>query len=77
MDFWFEFFDIHMNEKTITCHAYYSFKKPKLKYLPDFDYFSLQSDALFGSLDCDYTLLVCFHPKGNIDLKQQQNVLVK
>jgi hypothetical protein len=20
MDFWFEFFNIHMNEKTITCH---------------------------------------------------------
>jgi hypothetical protein len=22
MDFWFEFLDIHMNEKTITCHGF-------------------------------------------------------
>ncbi len=27
----------------------------KLKYLSNFDYFSLGSDALFNSLDCDYT----------------------
>ncbi len=26
MDFWFEFLDIHMNEKTITCHDYHGFK---------------------------------------------------
>jgi hypothetical protein len=26
MDFWFEFFDIHMNEQTTTCHDYHGFK---------------------------------------------------
>jgi hypothetical protein len=29
----------------------------KLKYFSNFDSFSLRSDALFGSLDCDYTPL--------------------
>jgi hypothetical protein len=29
----------------------------KHKYLSYFDYFSLWSNALYGSLDCDYTLL--------------------
>jgi hypothetical protein len=27
----------------------------KHKYFSNFDYFSLRFDALFGSLDCDYT----------------------
>jgi hypothetical protein len=26
MNFWFEFFDIHMNEKTTTCHDCRGFK---------------------------------------------------
>ncbi len=26
MDFWFEFLDIHMNEKTTTCHDCHGFK---------------------------------------------------
>jgi hypothetical protein len=26
MDFWFEFIDIHMNEKTTTCHDFHDFK---------------------------------------------------
>jgi hypothetical protein len=26
MNFWFEILDIHMNEKTITCHDCYGFK---------------------------------------------------
>jgi hypothetical protein len=26
MNFWFEFLDIHMNKKTITCHDYQGFK---------------------------------------------------
>jgi hypothetical protein len=55
MDFLFEFFDIYMNEKAITCHDCYGFKWKKHKYLSNFDYFSLQSDTLFGWLDCDYT----------------------
>ncbi len=25
MDFWFEFFNIHMNEKGTTCHGYHGF----------------------------------------------------
>jgi hypothetical protein len=29
----------------------------KHKYLSNFDYFYLQSNALFGSMDCDYTQL--------------------
>ncbi len=45
-----------MNEKTITCHDSHSFKCEH-KYLFNIDYFSLQSNTIFGSLDCDYTLL--------------------
>jgi len=26
MDFWFEFLDIHMNEKGTTCHDFHGFK---------------------------------------------------
>ncbi len=26
MDFWFEFLNIHMNEKIITCHEFHVFK---------------------------------------------------
>jgi hypothetical protein len=26
MDFWFEFLDIHMNEKAITCHDFHGFQ---------------------------------------------------
>jgi hypothetical protein len=55
MDFCFEFLEIHMNEKTIICHDYHGFKWKKHKYLSNFDYFSLQFNALFGLLDCDYT----------------------
>jgi hypothetical protein len=31
MDFWFEFFNIHMNEKTITCNEYHGFKWQNIK----------------------------------------------
>ncbi len=31
MTFWFEFFDIHMNEKTITCHDCHGFKWQDIK----------------------------------------------
>jgi hypothetical protein len=34
MDFWFEFFDIHMNEKTITCHDYHDFKQQNINIYP-------------------------------------------
>jgi len=52
MDFWFQFFNIHMNEKTITSHDCHGFKW-KNKYLSNFDYFSLWFDAFFDSLCCD------------------------
>jgi hypothetical protein len=57
MDFWFEFLDIHMNEKVVTYHDCHGFKWKNINiYLSNFDFFFLWSNALFGSLDCDYTL---------------------
>jgi hypothetical protein len=34
MDFWFEFFDIHMNKKGPTCHDYHGFKWYNIKISP-------------------------------------------
>jgi hypothetical protein len=34
IDFWFEFFDIRMNEKTITCHDYHGFKWQNINIYP-------------------------------------------
>jgi hypothetical protein len=34
MDFWFEFIDIHMNKKTITCHDYNGFKWKNINICP-------------------------------------------
>jgi hypothetical protein len=34
MDFWFEFLDIHMNEKTITCHDCHGFKWKNIDIYP-------------------------------------------
>jgi len=34
MDFWFEFLDIHMNEKTTTCHNWYDFKWKNINIYP-------------------------------------------
>jgi hypothetical protein len=34
MDFWFEFFDIHIKEKTITYHDYYGFKWQNINIYP-------------------------------------------
>jgi hypothetical protein len=34
MDFWFEFLNIHMNEKIITCHDYHGFKWPNINIYP-------------------------------------------
>jgi hypothetical protein len=56
MNFWFELFDIHMNEKTITCHYYHGCKWQNINIYPILTIFSLWSNALFGLLDCDYTL---------------------
>jgi hypothetical protein len=37
MDFWFEFFHIHVNEKAITCHDCHGFKWHK--YLSNIEFF--------------------------------------
>jgi hypothetical protein len=34
MDFWIKFFDIHMNEKTITCHDCHGFKWQNINIYP-------------------------------------------
>jgi hypothetical protein len=34
MDFWFEFLDIHMNEKAITYHDYHGFKWKNINIYP-------------------------------------------
>jgi hypothetical protein len=34
MDFWFEFLDIHMNEKVITCHDCHGFKWQNINIYP-------------------------------------------
>ncbi len=38
MNFWFEFFDIHMNEKAITCHDFHGFKWQNIIFL-NIDFF--------------------------------------
>jgi hypothetical protein len=47
--------DIHMNEKTITCHDCHGFKWQNINIYPFLKKHSLYFDALFGLLDCDYT----------------------
>jgi hypothetical protein len=39
MDFWFEFIDIHMNEKTIICHDYNGFKWQNISTYPILNFF--------------------------------------
>jgi hypothetical protein len=39
MDFWFEFFEIRMNENTISCHDYHSFKGQKINIYPILTFF--------------------------------------
>jgi hypothetical protein len=45
MDFWFEFLDIHMNEKT-TCNDYHSFKWKNINIDPILNFFF---EIFFGS----------------------------
>jgi len=40
MNFWFEILDIHMNEKTITCHDCYGFKWQNINIYPILTIFS-------------------------------------
>ncbi len=71
MDSWFEFVDIQRNEKEIIFHDCHGFKWQNIIYLSNFDCFSLRSDALYDSLECDCTLSWTFvfwfdnyeHPK--------------
>jgi hypothetical protein len=39
MDFWFEFLDIHMNEKVITCHDCHGFKWQNIIIYPILNFF--------------------------------------
>jgi hypothetical protein len=34
MDFWFEFLNIHMNEKIIICHDFHGFKWQNINFYP-------------------------------------------
>jgi hypothetical protein len=53
MNFWFEFLDIHMNEKT-TWHDWHGFKLQNINIYPILTIF-LWSNTLCALLDCDYT----------------------
>ncbi len=55
VDFWFEFFDIHMNEKEISCHDCHGFKWQYINIYPILIVFLCNPMPFFGSLDCDYT----------------------
>ncbi len=55
IDFWFEFFDIHMNEKTITCHDCHGFKWQSINIYQILTIFFVVRH-LFGLLDYAYTL---------------------
>jgi hypothetical protein len=57
-NFWFEFLDIHVNEKTITCHDVHGFEMVKHIYISNFDHFVLHFDTFFGSLNCDYNFYI-------------------
>jgi hypothetical protein len=70
MDFWFEFFEIHMNEKTITCYDCYDFKWQNINIYSIVTFCFLQFDTLFGSLDYDYTPFD-FFLKWNFSFKKQ------
>ncbi len=59
MDFWFEFLNIHMNEKPITYHDCHGFKWLDINIYSIWIVFLLRSDALFGLLDCACTQM-CF-----------------
>jgi hypothetical protein len=64
MDFWFEFLDVHMNEKEITCHDYFKWKN--INIYPNLFVFLCGPTPFFRSLDYDYTHLDVL--KRNFDL---------
>jgi len=55
MDFWFEFLDIHMNEKTFFAMIIKKLNGKKHKYFSKLDYFKGTFDILFSLFYCDYT----------------------
>jgi hypothetical protein len=56
-EFWFEFFDIHMNEIPITSHDYHGFKWQNINIYSILTKEICGPNTLFGSSDCDYTHL--------------------
>jgi len=56
MDFWFEFLDIHMNEKKKKIAMIIkNLNGKKHKYFSKLDYFKGAFDILFSLFYCDYT----------------------
>jgi hypothetical protein len=58
MDFLFEFFNIHMNEKAVTCHDHHGFKCQNINIYPIL--IVLRFNALFCLLYYDYTQMWVF-----------------
>ncbi len=69
MNFWFEFLDIHMNEKTITYCDCYGFKWQNINIYPISTNF-LAVQRFFGLLDYDYTQKGCIMTPSLTHLKR-------
>jgi hypothetical protein len=54
MNFWFEFYNIHMNEKGTICHDYHGFKWENINNFPILIFFP-SFNALISSFDYNYT----------------------
>jgi len=48
MDFWFEFLDIHMNEKAVICHDCHGFKWQNINIYPILIVFLCDSTPFFA-----------------------------
>jgi len=55
LDFWFEFLNIHMNEKKKTCHGYHGFKWQNINIYSILIIFLYGLTPFFDLLDYDYT----------------------
>jgi carbon starvation protein CstA len=55
MDFWFEFLDVHMNGKVITCHDCFKWKNINIYQI--FIIIFCGAVSFFHSLDCDCTVM--------------------
>jgi len=58
MDFWFEFLDIYMSEKQITCHDCHGFKLQNINIYPILTIFLFNSMPLFACWIVTIPLLV-------------------